>query len=78
MIPTDDRVARGPVGQTEKELLWQQLLELGEMSRELSDFVGSAPPMKDIAWHCLMRAWHLGERHGRERILRRVEHVQAN
>ena len=76
MIPTVDRVAHDPVG--ENELLSQQMLELSEMFRELSEFAGPAPQMEDIVWHCLVRTWHLGERHGRERLLRRVEHVQAN
>lgn len=77
MVPTFDRDARGAVArQTEKELLSQQMLELSEMSRELSDFAG--PGADGIAWHCLIRAWHLGERHGRERILRRVDGTAAN
>lgn len=79
MVSTFDRDARGAVvRQTEKELLNQQMLELSEMSCELSDFAGPAPQMEDIVFHCLIRAWHLGERHGRERILRRVDGTATN
>ena len=76
MIPTTDRGERGPV--SENELLSQQILELSEMFRELSEFAGPAPQMEGIVFHCLVRVWHLGERHGRERIMRRAAGTAAN